>query len=122
MMDTPTDAVEILRATQREVYARLLDRYTQIEREIDEEIEPELARLRYEQAITQRLLDKTTDAAQKDDWRIHLDVLQMLIIQQEDRLAECEKDLHHYDQLLDEIHNDLGDEIFAAISPGDQEV
>jgi len=48
---------------------------------IDEKIQVELERRRYELEIAQRLLAKTQDDAARETWRIQVDVLQMLVSQ-----------------------------------------
>ena len=62
---------EVLRAWED----RAVDAYTKIE----EEIEVELERRRYELEIAQRLLAKAEDDAARETWRIQVDVLDSII-------------------------------------------
>ena len=78
--------------------------------EIEEEIHPRLTRLRYELEITQRLRDRAEDEQSRDDWRIQVDVQEMVVGQQEGRLAEVQTDIARYETIVAEIEADLAQE------------
>lgn len=67
----------------------------------------ELETARYEQEITQRLLAKASDDAAREDWRIQNDVLEMFVIQAEERMAEQQAELAQCAAMIAEIEADL---------------
>lgn len=103
----PKNEAEARQMMQQEVRDDIEDRAIEAETEIGEDIHPELERLRYELEIVRRLMDKATDEQSRDDWRIQVDVLEMLIGQEEDRKAEREADLARYNAMIAEIEADL---------------
>ncbi len=93
---------------KRKVRQEIDDRASQAQGEIWDEIEPELARLRYQQEIAQRLFDKAQDEAARQTWQTQVDALQVLIAQQERRLAEQQAEVDLCDAMVAEIDADLG--------------
>jgi hypothetical protein len=67
----------------------------------------ELKVARYELDITQRLLLKAADDAVQETWRIQADVLQMVAMQAEERLAEQREELALCAAMIAEIEADL---------------
>ena len=93
---------------KREVRQAWEDRATRAHVDVDEEIEPELERLRYEQEIAQRLLDKAQDEATRETWQIQVSVLQHMICLAEGRLAEQRAEIDLCEAMISEIELDLG--------------
>ena len=91
---------EVLRAWED----RAADAYTKIE----EEIEVELERRRYELEIAQRLLAKAQDDAARETWQTQVDVLDMLIGMAEGDLEKQQAELALCDAMITEIEADLG--------------
>jgi len=52
-------------------------------------------------------MGKASCDQEKDNWRIQLDVMSMLVAQQENRKTELEADLSRHDSILTEIQADL---------------
>lgn len=92
---------------KREVLVAWEDRAVRAQTEIDEEISPQLERLRYECEIAQRLLDKAHAEPARQTWQTRLDVLQMLISDAEGRLAEQQEELELCEAMITEIEADL---------------
>ena len=74
---------------------------------IEEEIQVELERCRYELEIAQRLLAKAQDDAARETWRIQVDVLQMMIGLAEGDLEKQQEDLALCNAMIAEIEADL---------------
>lgn len=84
-----------------------------------EDIEAELERLRYEAAITQRLLTKAQDESARETWQIQTDVLDMLIVQAEGKLEEQQQEMAMCDAMVAEMQADLGIDPFEALCGAD---
>lgn len=82
------------------------DRLIEMEVEIDEEILPEIDRLRYELEIARRVMEKTGDNSE-EVWRTQVDVYEMLVGQAEGRLEELRRDIDRYEAMIVEIDVDL---------------
>jgi len=103
----PRNAEEEHRMMQQEVRQAWKDRAIAAQSKIREAIEPELARRKYEMAISQRLLNKAQTEADRETWQTQLDVLQMFVIQAEDDLAEEQAEVALCDAVVAEIEADL---------------
>lgn len=84
-----------------------------------EDIEAELERLRYEAAITQRLLTKAQDESARETWQIQTDVLDMLIVQAEGKLEEQQQEMAMCDAMVAEMQADLGIDPFEVLCGAD---
>jgi hypothetical protein len=105
--DAQLSSVDDRRTAQQAVFDHYVSRAAMIQAEIEDEIEPELARLQYEIEIIQRLHDKAVNVQERDDWQIQLDILEMDIARSRDKKVERETDLRSIDKVLDEIRNDM---------------
>lgn len=89
----------------------VLDRYLQniaeAEAEISQEIEPELARWRYEEDIIHRLLEKETDEELQEEWRIQAMVIRDMMTMTEGRLEELQRQLKVDRAMAQEIAEDI---------------
>jgi hypothetical protein len=72
-----------------------------------QEIEPRLARLRYEYEIAQRLLAKAPDEAARQTWDIQVSVQHDFMVMAEGELAEQQEDLALCAAMIAEIEADL---------------
>lgn len=106
--EIPKNEFEREQMTKRDLLDAYEERLYDAQAEIDEEVQPELERLRYELAIFERLCDKDEDQQARGDWDIQIDVQKMIIGQQEDHLAELQADLQRYEAIIAEIETDLG--------------
>lgn len=61
----------------------------------------------YELEIARRLLEKAPDEETRERWQIHLDVLEMMAGQTEDRLAEERAEIALCEAMLAEIRADM---------------
>lgn len=90
----------------------VLDRYLQniaeAETEISQEIEPELARWRYEEDIIHRLLEKEADEELQEEWRIQAMVIRDMMTMTEGRLEELQRQLKVDRAIAQEIAEDIG--------------
>ena len=103
----PRNEQETRAMMKREVRDAWEDRSIRAQGDIDEEIEPELERLRYEQEIAQRLLDKAQDESVRQTWQTQVDVLQTMISLAENRLAEQRAEIELCEAMFAEIEADL---------------
>ena len=103
----PRNAEEERRMMKQEVRRAWEARAIAAQSKIWEEIEPELARRQYEMAIAQRLLSKAQDEAGRETWQIEIDVLQMFVIDAENKLAEQQAELALCEAMVAEIEADL---------------
>ncbi len=101
--DAQSSSVDDRRTAQQAVFDHYVSRAAMIQAEIEDEIEPELARLQYEIEIIQRLHGKAVNVQERDDWQMQLDTLEMDIARSRDKKAERETDLRSIDKVLDEI-------------------
>lgn len=92
---------------KREVLQAWEDRAISAQSKIEESLEPELERLRYELEITQRLLAKAQDEAAREIWQTQMDVLQMMIGMTEGDLTEQREELSLCEAMIAEIEADL---------------
>jgi len=92
---------------KRNVLQAWQNRAINAQTKIDEEIQVELERFRYELEIAQRLLAKAQDDAVRETWRIQVDVLQMMVSQAEADLEEQQEDLALCEAMIAEIEADL---------------
>ena len=102
----PRNAEEERIMLQREVLQDWEDRAIEAESKI-EELTYELERTRYELEIAQRLLSKAQDEAARETWQVQVDVLQTMVLQTEDHLADQQKDLDLCEAMIIEIEADL---------------
>jgi len=105
--DAQSSSVDDRRTAQQAVFDHYVSRAAMIQAEIEDEIEPELARLQYEIEIIQRLHGKAVNVQERDDWQMQLDTLEMDIARSRDKKAERETDLRSIDKVLDEIRTDM---------------
>ena len=103
----PRNAEEERMMIKRDVLRTWENRAIEAQTRVDEEIEVELERLRYELEITQRLLAKAQDDAGRETWRIQVDVLDMMIGQAEARLSKEQEELALCEAMIAEIEADL---------------
>ena len=92
---------------KREVLQAWEDRAISAQSKIEESLEPELGRLRYELEIAQRLLTKAQDEAARETWQTQVDVLQMMIGMTESELTEQQEELSLCEAMIAEIEADL---------------
>ncbi len=78
--------------------------------EIQEEIEPELERQRYEYEITQRLLAKAASKEERDEWEIQASVMHDVVVMTEAQLEEKEAEAALCEAMIAEIEADLAQE------------
>ena len=104
----PRNAEEARMMMKREVLSAWENRAIDAQTKIDEEIEVELERRRYELEIAQRLLARAQDDAARETWRIQVDVLDMLIGMAEGDLEKQREELALCDAMIAEIEADLG--------------
>ena len=93
---------------KRDVLKAWENRAIAAQTKIEEEIEVELERNRYEMEIAQRLLAKAQDDAARETWRIQVDVLDMVIGMAEGDLEEQQEEMALCDAMIAEIEADLG--------------
>jgi hypothetical protein len=117
----PRNAEEERHMLKQEVRQTWENRSLEAQSKIWETIEPELARRRYEMEIAQRLLAKAQDATSRDTWQIEVDVLQMLIAQAEEQLAEEQAEVARCDAVVAEIEADLEEE-GAQVGSADRDI
>ena len=103
----PHNAEEARTMMKREVLQAWEDRAISAQSKIEESLEPELERLRYELEITQRLLAKAQDEAAREIWQTQMDVLQMMIGMTEGDLTEQREELSLCEAMIAEIEADL---------------
>lgn len=103
----PRNAEEEHRMMQQEVREAWEDRSIAAQSKIWEDLEPELARRKYEMEIAQRLLHKAQNEADRETWQTQVDVLQMFVTQAEDDLAEEQAEVALCDAMVAEIEADL---------------
>ncbi|MCK4470846.1 MAG: hypothetical protein KAW49_03570, partial [Anaerolineae bacterium] len=103
----PRNAEEARTMMKREVLRAWEDRAISTQSKIEEAIEPELERLRYETEIAQRLLTKAQDEAVRETWQTQVDVLQMMIGMTGGDLVEQQEDLALCETMIAEIEADL---------------
>lgn len=92
---------------KREVLQAWEDRVISAQGKIEEALEPELERLRYETEIAQRLLTKAQDEAARETWQTQMDVLQTMIGITEGDLVEQQEELALCETMIAEIEADL---------------
>jgi len=88
-----------------------LRRIAEAEAEISQEIEPELARWRYEEDIIHRLLEKETDEEMREEWRIQAMVMHDMIIMSKNRLEELQKQLRIDRAMAQEMAEDINQSV-----------
>lgn len=76
-------------------------------REALAELENELACQQYELQITERVRAKAPSEAERDDWRIQVDVLSMIVGQTEGRIEEEQAEIALCTAMLAELNSDL---------------
>ena len=103
----PRNAEEARTMMKREVLQAWEDRAISAQSKIEESLEPELERLRYETEITQRLLTKAQDEAARGTWQTQVDVLQTMIGMTEGDLVEQQEELALCETMIAEIEADL---------------
>jgi len=103
----PRNAEEEQQMMKQEVRRAWKNRSVAAQSKIREEIEPELARRKYEMAIAQRLLNKAQTEADRETWQTQVDVLQMFVVEAEDNLAEEQAEVALCDAMVAEIEADL---------------
>ena len=103
----PHNAEEARTMMKREVLQAWEDRAISAQSKIEESLEPELERLRYETEITQRLLTKAQDEAARETWQTQVDVLQTMIGMTEGDLVEQQEELALCETMIAEIEADL---------------
>ena len=92
---------------KRKVLQAWEDRAISAQSKIEESLEPELERLRYELEIAQRLLVKAQDEAARETWQTQVDVLQMVIGMTESEMTEQQEELSLCEAMIAEIKADL---------------
>jgi hypothetical protein len=102
----PRNAEEARAMLKREVLRSWEDRAVEAQGQI-EEVTDELERTRYELEIAQRLLSRARDKAAQETWQVQVDVLQMMVVQAEDRLAEQQEELDLCEAMITEMEADL---------------
>ena len=103
----PHNAEEARTMMKREVLQAWEDRAISAQSKIEESLEPELERLRYETEIAQRLLVKAQDEAARETWQTQVDVLEMLVGMAEGDLDEQREELALCEVMIAEIEADL---------------
>jgi len=103
----PHDAEEAQVMMKQEVLRAWEDRAAEAQSKIEDSLEHELERLRYELEITQRLLIKAQDEAARETWQTQVDVLEMLVGQTEGDLAEQRQEMALCETMIAEIEADL---------------
>lgn len=103
----PRNAEEARTMMKREVLRVWEDRAISAQSKIEETIEPELERLRYETEIAQRLLTKAQDEAARETWQTQMDVLQTMIGMTEGDLVKQQEELALCETMIAEIEADL---------------
>ncbi len=103
----PHNAEEARTMMKREVLQAWEDRVISAQGKIEEALEPELERLRYETEIAQRLLTKAQDEAARETWQTQMDVLQTMIGITEGDLVEQQEELALCETMIAEIEADL---------------
>jgi hypothetical protein len=86
------------------------ERAIRAQSKIDEELEPELERFRYEEEITHRLLAKAPDESARQTWQTQMDVLDMMITTTESELIEQQEELTLCKAMIGEIEADLAED------------
>ncbi len=105
----PRNAEEERIVMKQEVLTAWEERAIRAQSQINEELEPKLERLRYEEEITQRLLAKATDESARQTWQTQVDVLDMMITMTETDLAEQQEELTLCEAMMSEIEADLAE-------------
>lgn len=90
---------EVLQAWERRAIAA--------QTRIDEEIGPEMERLRYEAEIVRRLLSKAQDSTARQTWQTQADVLEMMLGMAEESLDEQREEMALSEAVIAEIEADL---------------
>jgi hypothetical protein len=102
----PRNAEEEMAMLKREVLQAWEDRAIDAQGQIEEGTD-ELERTRYELEIVQRLLSRAQDEAARETWQVQVDVLQMMVVQAEDRLTEQQEELALCEAMIAEMEADL---------------
>ncbi|MBU0511375.1 MAG: hypothetical protein KJ638_06700 [Chloroflexi bacterium] len=110
----PHNEFEERQMMKGEVLQHYEDLVIEAQTTIEEEIQPRLARQRYELSVFQRLHDKTENEQARDDWRIQIDVQEMVIGHEEGHLDEWQADIARYEAIIAEIEADLQQETTAS--------
>lgn len=96
-----------MRTIKRESLRRLEASVAEKLEQIRDEIEPEVARLKYEQRIAERLLKKAAADAEREHWRIQVSVYHDLLVMEEGRREELEEEIAQDRAMIAEIQRDL---------------
>lgn len=103
----PNNPAEALVMMKKEVLTHWENRMFAAQSKIEDEIEPELEKLRYEHKITQQLLARApTDTAQQN-WQIQVDVLHMALAFAENNMTEQKEDVALCEAMVTAIEADL---------------
>ena len=103
----PRNAEEEWMMIKHDVLRTWENRAANAQTKIDEKIQVELERLRYELEIAQRLLAKAQDDAAREIWQTQVDVLEMLVGQAQADLEEQREELALCEAMIAEIEADL---------------
>jgi hypothetical protein len=103
----PRSAEEECRMMKQEARATWENRASEAQRKICEDLEPQLARQRYELAIARRLLSKAQDEAARTAWRTQMELLGTLVGMTESDLAEQHAEVARCEAMVAEIEADL---------------
>lgn len=103
----PRSEEERQRMLKQEVRQRYENRICETQGEIEETVLPEIEGLEYELEIVRRVKEQAAGKLEEMDWQTQIDVLEMLLGNQQVRLAELQTDLDRNELILAEIEKDL---------------
>jgi hypothetical protein len=106
----PRSEEERVLMLKREVLRQCEERICQAEAEMNENVLPEIERLKYELEVVRRVKGKFIGKPVDVDWQAQADALEMQIGTHQEKLEELRGEIYRNESILAEIERDIGEE------------